>query len=57
MPEDEASLTPEERARRDKEREERRRTEVMGGGLFNSQWIAAIDNTGEAVVLHHRDHV
>ena len=29
----------------------------MGGGQFNSKWMATIDNTGETVVLHNRDHI
>ena len=29
----------------------------MGGGFNNSDWIGAIDNTGENVILHHRGHV
>ena len=29
----------------------------MGGGFFNSNWMAAIDNTGEVLVLHNRSHI
>ena len=29
----------------------------MGGGFFNSDWMAAIDNAGETLVLHNRSHI
>jgi hypothetical protein len=36
---------------------ESRRQRVECNGYFNSQWIAAIDNTGKKLVLHNFDSV
>ena len=36
---------------------DKRKKEIKGGGLFNSKWMAAIDNAGEVLALHNRESI
>ena len=53
---DDDNLEEEDDAAREEKRLQRER-ECIGGGFKNSDWLAAIDNNGEVLVLHTSESV